>query len=83
MLFQQDSDSGEVNESPKRSVEFVIAGRYLMKPLEFLKEALNQMAILVGIPTYRPWIADIALWRDRIGSILQIDVFSDRLRAVY
>ena len=40
------------------------------------------MALLVGIPIYRPWIADIALGRNRIDSILRIDVFSDCLGAI-
>ena len=34
------------------------------------------MAFLVGIPIYRPWIADIALGWNRIGSILRTNVFS-------
>ena len=37
------------------------------------------MALLVDIPIYRPWIIDIALGRNRIDSILRIDVFSNCL----
>ena len=40
------------------------------------------MALLVGIPIYRPWIADIALRRNRIDSILRIDVFSNCLGTI-
>ena len=82
MLFQQDSDSGDVDERQKRSVKLVIASEYSTKPLEFLKEALNEMALLVGIPIYRPWIVDITLRWDRINSILGNDIFPDRFRTV-
>lgn len=37
MLFQQDSESDDVDESQKRNVEFVIANGYSTKPLKFLK----------------------------------------------
>ena len=40
------------------------------------------MALLVGIQIYRPWITDIVLGRNRIGSILRIDVFSDCLGTI-
>ena len=71
-----------MNEGQERSIEFVIASKYPAEPFEFLKEAFNQMALLVGIPIYRPWIADIALGWNCIGSILRIDVFSDCLGTI-
>ena len=70
MLIQQDSDSGDVYEGKKRRVKLVIAGKYSTKPLEFLEEALDEMALLVGILIYRLWIADIVLGRNRIDGIL-------------
>ena len=36
------------------------------------------MPFLVGVPVHRPGVVDVALWRDRIGSILLIDVVSYR-----
>ena len=59
-----------MDKCQKGNVEFVIASKDPTKPFEFLKETFHQMALLVGIPIYRPWIADIALRWDRIGSIL-------------
>ena len=40
------------------------------------------MPLLVGVPIYRPWIADITLGWNRIDSILRIDVFSNYLGAI-
>ena len=74
MLFQQNGNSGNMNERQEGDIEFVIASKYPAKPFEFLKETFNHMALLVGIPIYRPWIAVIALGWNRIRSILRIDV---------
>ena len=63
-----------MNKRQERDIEFVIASKYPAKPFELLKEAFNQMTLFVGIPIYRPWIADIALGRNRIDCILRIDV---------
>ena len=71
-----------MDERQEGDVEFVIASKYPAKPFEFLKETFNQMALLVGIPIYQPWIADIALRRNRIDSILRIDVFSNCLGTI-
>ena len=46
MLFQQNDNSSNVDESQERSVEFVIARKYPAKPFELLEEAFNQMALL-------------------------------------
>ena len=71
-----------MDERQKRGIEFVIACKNPAKPLELLKEAFYQMTLLVGIPIYWPWIADIALGWNRIGSILRINVFSYCLRTI-
>ena len=82
MLFQQNSNSGDMDKCQELDVEFIIACKYSAKPFELLKKAFNQMALLVGVPVYRPRVVDVALWRDRISSILRNDVFSDRFRTV-
>ena len=71
-----------MDKRQERAVEFVIASKYPAKPLEFLKETFNQMALLVGIAIYCPRIADIALGWNCIGSILRIDVFSNCLSTI-
>ena len=82
VLFQQNGDSGNVDEGQKRSVEFVIASKHSAKPLEFLKEAFNQVPFFVGIPINRPRIGNIALGRNRIGGFLRINIVADRFCTV-
>lgn len=41
MLFQQNSNSANVNEGEERRIELVIASKDSAKPLEFLEKALN------------------------------------------
>ena len=48
----------------------ILEKAYYWKLRTTAAEGMPQMALLVGIPIYRPWIADIALRWDRIGSIL-------------
>ena len=71
-----------MDERQERGIEFVVASKYPTKPFELLKETFNQMALLISIPIYQPWIADIALRWNRIGSILRINVFSYCLRTI-
>ena len=59
-----------MDERQERGIEFVIACKNPAEPFEFLKEALNQMALLVGVPVHRPWVVDAALRWNRIGGIL-------------
>ena len=59
-----------MDKGQEGDVGFVIASKYPAKPFELLKEAFNQMALLVGMPIYRPRITDIALWRNCISGIL-------------
>ena len=46
-LNQQNSDSGNVNESEKRRIQFVISGGDSAKPFELLEEAFNQMTLFI------------------------------------
>ena len=50
MLFQQNEDSGEVNEAQKRLGEFFVARGNPSKLFDFLPEAFNQMPFLVLPP---------------------------------
>ena len=59
-----------MDEGQERDIKFVIACKYLAKPLEFLKEAFNQMAFFVSVPVHKPQIVDVAFRRNRIDSIL-------------
>ena len=77
MLFQQNGNSGDIDERQKRSIKFVIACKYPAKPFELLKEAFNQMAFFVGVPVHRPRNVDVAFRRNRIDCILRINVVPD------
>ena len=46
-LNQQNSDSGNVNEGEKRSIQFVISGGDSAKPFELLEETFSQMPFFV------------------------------------
>ena len=82
MLSQQNGNSGNVDESQERGVEFVIASEHPAKPLELLKEAFNQVPFFVGIPINQPRIGNIALGRNRIGGFLRINIVADRFCTV-
>ena len=70
VLNQQDSDRGQVNKGKKRSIQLVIPCGNPAKPFELLEEALNQMALFIQPPIYRPRLRNIALWRDHIAGAL-------------
>ena len=70
MLFQQNDNSSNVDKGQEGSVKFVIARKNPAKPFELLEEAFNQVTLLVDVPVYRPRVVDVALRRNRIGSIL-------------
>ena len=40
------------------------------------------MALLIGMPIHRPRVVEVALWRDRVGSVLGNDVRTDRFGIV-
>ena len=61
---------GDMYEGQERGIELVVASKYPAKPFEFLKEAFNQMAFLVGVPVHKPRIVDVAFRWNRIDSIL-------------
>ena len=46
-LNQQNRNSGNVNESEKRRIQFVISGGDSAKPFELLETAFNQMLFFV------------------------------------
>ena len=70
MLNQQDSNSGKVDEGQKRDIQLVISGGNSTKPLDFLKETLDQMSFLVQVPIHRPRFGNIALRRDHIAGAM-------------
>lgn len=71
-----------MNESEKALSEFVIAGGDSAKLLEFLKEALHQMAFFVEPPVAIPGIFLVGLRRDAIRSTGCFNKASDVLRTV-
>ena len=77
MLFQQNDNSSNVDKRQERSIKFVIARKYPAKPFELLEEAFNQMALPVSMPVHRPRVVNVVSRRNRIGSILRINVVSD------
>ena len=78
MLNQQDSDSGKEDESKKRGVQLVISGGNSAEPLNFLKETLDQVPLLVQMPSYRPRFRDITLGRNHIVGPMLSKVFPER-----
>ena len=46
-LNQQNRNGGNVNESEKRRIQFVISGGDPAKPFELLEEAFNQMTLFI------------------------------------
>ena len=46
-LNQQNRNGGNVNESEKRRIQFIISGGDPAKPFEFLEETFNQMPFFV------------------------------------
>ena len=50
MLFDQNEDSGEVDEAEERLGEFVIAGGNTAELLNLLPKSLNQMSFFVFPP---------------------------------
>jgi len=50
MLFDQNANSGEVDETQEGIIRLVIAGSNTAKPFGFLKEALHQMPFLIEPP---------------------------------
>ena len=79
MLFQQNSNSTDINESQERGIELIIACKDSTKPLEFLEETLYQMTLLVNVPIDRPWVSDRILWWDRISSVLGRNILPNGL----
>ena len=70
MLNQQDGNSSMVNKCQKKFIEFFVSGSNSPEPLDFLKEALDKMPLLIQIPVYQPEIRHIALGRDHIISFM-------------
>ncbi len=82
MLFQQDSNSANINESQKRRIKLIIASKNPTKPLELLEETLHQMTLLVNVPIDGPWVSGRSLWRDRISSVLGSNILPNGLGTI-
>ncbi len=82
MLFQQNSNSTDINESQERGIELIIACKDSTKPLEFLEETLHQMTLLVNVPIDKPWVSDRILWWDRISNVLGRNIFPNSLSPI-
>ena len=65
-----------MDKRQERGIKLVIASKYPAKPVELLKEAFNQMARLVGVPVYKPWIVNIAFRRffPTIGTLMRLSL---------
>ena len=57
-----------MNKNQERGVQLVIFGSNSAKPLDFLKETLDQMPLFAQMPIYRPGIRNIALGQDHVIS---------------
>ena len=77
MLNQQNSEGGNEDKGEERSIQLVIAGKHSAKPLELLKETLDQVTLPVSIPIYRPWIRNIDFRRYGIACSPSKDIVSD------
>ena len=79
LLFQQNSNSANINKSQERGIELIVASKDSTKPLEFLEETLHQMTLLVNVPIDGPWVGGRVLWRDRISGVLGRDILPNGL----
>ena len=79
LLFQQNSNSANINEGQERGIELIIASKDSTKPLEFLEETLHQMTFLVNMPIDGPWVGDRILWWNRISSVLGRNILPNGL----
>lgn len=74
VLNQQNSNRSEEKEGQERGIALVISGGNSSKPLDFLEETLDQMALLVQMPVYWPRLGNVALWRDRVAGPMLRDI---------
>lgn len=74
MLNQQNGDGRNQDECEERIIQFIIPSKDPAKPFDFLKEALNQTALLVGVVIHRPRFGDIVLRRYGIARLLTDDI---------
>ena len=81
-LNQQKDNSGDKDKSKESSVELIISSKYPTEPLELLEEALNRMALLIGVIINRPGVGFIAFGRDCIARFMGCNVRTDCLCAI-
>ena len=76
-LFQQNHDTGEINECGKARKQLVIPCSDMPEIFQLLKEAFYQVPLLVTGVVNFPGFFNIGLRRYAIGSTLRSDVFTD------
>ena len=79
LLFQQNSNSANINKSQERGIELIVASKDPTKPLEFLEETLHQMTLLISVPIDGPWVGGRVLWWDRISGVLGRNILPNGL----
>ncbi len=82
MLFNQNGNSRDKNESEKGLGKLVVAGGNTAKVLEFVEETLHQMALLVNPPVAIPRVRVVYFWRNAIIASAFEDVFPDFIGAI-
>lgn len=80
MLFHQNTDSGDQNKGKKAGSQLVISGSDPTRRLDFLKKALNKMALFIQPPVTRPRLFGVEFRRDIIGGLLFCDILPGKRR---
>lgn len=62
--MQQNSNGGKAKEGQEGCVQLIVSGSDSAKPLDFLKETLKEMPLLVKISVSWPGNRNVALGRD-------------------
>ncbi len=82
MLFNQNGNSRDKNESEKRLGKLVVTGGNTTKVLEFVEETLHQMALFVNPPIAIPRVGVVHFWRYAIIAAAHQNIFPDFLGAI-
>ena len=82
VLYQQNGKRSDGNECQESIIGFIITSGNSAKPLEFLKEALDQMTLFVYPPIAFPRVRGVVSGRYGVHSSLRSDVITDRLRPI-
>ena len=82
MLFQQNPNGSEMDKREKGHSKLIIACSDPAKNLEFIEEALDQVAFLISVEIAEPRLNHITFGWDRIRCSLLCDVSANGICSV-